>query len=92
MLELIPWEWEEVLGSIFTFGAQKYAAHNWKKSLNTEDHDQLKEDRLGSAKRHILAYQKGEKLDLESGQPHLGHAAWNLLCVMWYDLNERKNS
>ena len=31
-----------------------------------------------SALRHVRAYGRGEKLDPESGRPHLGHVLWNL--------------
>lgn len=88
-LELIPWEWVVELGKVFTFGAIKYAAWNWTKSVNTQDHDNLREDRMGSALRHFYAYRSGETNDPESGAHHLAHAAWNLLTVMWYDLNKK---
>lgn len=89
---LIPWEWLQVLAEIFTFGAKKYAPNNWKLSVNTEDHDSLRNDRMDSALRHIVSYMRHEKIDPESNQPHLGHAAWNLLCVLWYDMNDTRGS
>jgi len=90
MYDLIPWQWESVLAEIFTFGAKKYAPHNWKKSLNTTDHSKVVQDRLSSARRHIAAWQQGETNDPESGLAHLGHAAWNLLMILWYDQHEKK--
>ena len=91
MYDLIPWEWMEVLAQIFTFGAQKYAPNNWRKSLNTTDHEQVIQDRLSSALRHIIAWRKGEQNDSESGFAHLGHAAWNILFIFWYDMNKKKD-
>lgn len=90
MYNLIPFEWEEVLARIFTFGAKKYAPNNWKNSLNTSDHKQVIEDRLGSARRHIAAWQRGERNDPESGQHHLAQASWNLLLIFWYELHEKE--
>jgi len=92
MYQLVPWEWLEVLAKIFTMGAMKYAPNNWKLSLNTNDHDDAVEERLGSAWRHLIARLKGEVLDPESGEPHLGHTAWNILFVMWYDMYEKKDN
>ena len=52
----------EVLG----FGAQKYAAHNWRKGM--------KWSRLGDAAlRHLLAWIDGEDVDPETGLSHLAH-------------------
>lgn len=90
MYDLIPWEWERALAEIFTFGAKKYAPHNWKKSLNTTDHAQVVQDRLASARRHIAAWQSGERDDPESKVHHLAQASWNLLMIFWYDLHEKK--
>ncbi len=87
---LIPWEWLQVLAEIFTFGAKKYAPRNWQKSLNTQDHDKFCEDRLDSTMRHMVAHMRGERLDPESGRPHTDHSAWNLLCVMWYNMNDKR--
>ena len=46
--ELIPPEWLEELALILTRGAVKYADWNWVKSINTEDHEQFINDRMGS--------------------------------------------
>ncbi len=87
MYGLIPWQWLESLANIFTFGAKKYAPNNWKKSLNTEDHNVLIEDRISSLLRHYVSWRKGEIDDPESGEHHLAHVAWNALMIVWYDKN-----
>jgi len=93
--ELLPVEWQEELVKVFTKGAIKYEANNWQRSIGTDDAEQFKQDRIGSALRHIAAYRKGERVDPEvvvgaEGIPtyHLAHAAWNLLAILYYDLKE----
>lgn len=88
--DLLPHEWEEELTAILTKGAEKYADDNWKNDVNTERHDKWKKKCYACARRHILAYLKGERFDKESGREHLGHASWNLLAMMWYDINDRR--
>ncbi len=83
--DLLPAEWEAELAEILTKGAEKYDAHNWKKSIGTADHDAMVEDRYSSARRHIEAWRRGEKIDPELGTSHLGMAAWNLLVCLTYD-------
>ncbi len=93
--ELLPVEWQEELVKVFTKGAVKYKPENWKKSIGTEDSEQFKIDRMGSALRHIAAYRKGEQLDTEVIEGteaiqtyHLAHAAWNLLALLYYEIKE----
>lgn len=71
-LNLIPPEVIEMLGEIYTYGANKYGAGNWEKGFE--------EGRLIAAgRRHDLAIAKGERLDPDSGLSHAAHAAWNYL-------------
>lgn len=64
------------VAKVATFGAQKYSDHGWRQVPNAEQ-------RYNDAMyRHLLAYARGEEHDLESGQPHLAHAAWCLLAVL----------
>jgi len=61
---------------VFTFGADKYGAHNWNKGILTS--------RLYAAvQRHLLAWWNGEDLDLESGLSHLDHALTGLMMLEW---------
>jgi len=76
-LELIPPACIEGIGEVMTFGAKKYAPYNWAKGMSFIEV-------LGSLKRHILAFEKGEELDKESGLPHLDHAACNLAFLQTY--------
>ena len=60
-----PWALEG-LASVLTFGAQKYAANNWRNGLG---YTRV----LAAMLRHISAIQRGEDTDPESGLPHIDH-------------------
>lgn len=63
----------EQLSKVLGFGAQKYAAHNWRKGLH-------KSRLIGAALRHLFAYLKGEDTDPETGLSHVAHA---MCCCMF---------
>ena len=68
---LVPVSLIEAVASIREYGVAKYRdPDNWKK-VDAERY-------RNAAYRHWLAYIKGEKLDPESGLPHLHHCACNL--------------
>ena len=48
-------------------GARKYGAFNWR-TLTVEA-----ETYLGAILRHLMAWQDGEDIDPDSGNPHLSH-------------------
>lgn len=56
----------EGLAKVLTFGAKKYAEHNWRGGLN---YSRL----VGAALRHIFAILRGEDIDEDSGLPHVDH-------------------
>lgn len=63
----------EQLALVLTFGARKYAAHNWRKGLS---YSRL----IAAALRHLFAYLMGEDKDPESGLSHVAHA---MCCCMF---------
>jgi len=69
-LDLIPPAATEGIGLVLTFGAKKYAAYNWAKGIH---YSRI----LGAIKRHLLAIEKGEDVDPESGLLHIDHIACN---------------
>ena len=71
--DLLPLSLIEQTVNVLTFGAQKYGAWNCKDVPNAEDRY------FAALMRHIVAWKKGEKLDVESGLPHLAHAVCNLI-------------
>ena len=79
--ELLPLETVEEIVKVYTMGAEKYADEAWK---NIPDgYRRYKAALL----RHITAYDKGERVDKESGLSHLAHAAWNAIAMLYYDIS-----
>ena len=69
---LSPIAMEEIC-KVLTFGAKKYAPHNWTKGF--------KWTRVFSAAmRHLFAWLSGQDKDSETGLSHLAHAA---CCIMF---------
>jgi len=61
------------LSKVLSFGAAKYASHNWRKGI-------ARSRLLAAALRHIFAYLAGQNNDPESGLSHLSHA---MCCLMF---------
>lgn len=57
-------------------GAKKYGAYNWR-TLTVEA-----ETYIGAALRHMMAWQEGEDIDPDSGNPHLFHAMASLAILV----------
>lgn len=73
------------VAEVLTFGANKYGRKNYLESKG----DPVYAERLYSAmQRHLLAYAAGERLDPESGLPHLYHMTAGV--AMLTDLDEVK--
>lgn len=66
----------ESIGDVLGFGASKYKENSWQ---GVEDGENRY---LAALIRHLIAYQKGEELDKESGLPHLSHAATNAMFIL----------
>ena len=78
---LMPFAELEDVVRVLMNGAKTYSSDNWKKCDDTKRY----EDAL---MRHIVDYQKGNKLDngpKGDGLPHLAHAICNCLFLMWFD-------
>jgi len=72
-VELLSPLWLTGVGQVLTFGARKYAAHNWRKGI-------ARSRLLGACLRHLFAYLGGEDRDPETGLLHLYHAS---CCLMF---------
>lgn len=79
-LSLIPSSMLIQVGHVLTYGANKYAAHNWRAGINI---NRL----IGAALRHIVAFNEGENTDSESKLPHLAHAICELAFALEQSLN-----
>jgi hypothetical protein len=73
---LDPYAIQELV-RVFTFGAKKYADHNWKKGMKWSKI-------LASLKRHIAEFEMGTEIDPESKCHHMALAAWNALALVTY--------
>lgn len=74
--DLIDAEAMEQLAKVLTFGAKKYAAHNWRKGIA---YSRL----IAAAERHINAIKRNEDNDPETGLPHAAHAMCCLMFLIW---------
>jgi hypothetical protein len=78
---LIPSEATLEMAKAFTYGANKYADHNFKKGI--------KYSRLADAAfRHLLAFVDGEDIDPESKNSHLGHALASIAMLTYMHANK----
>jgi hypothetical protein len=75
MLALLPFEALEEVGKVMTFGAKKYAAHNWRGGF-------LYSRLISAGLRHFFSFIKGEDNDPETGLSHLAHAICCLLFLL----------
>jgi hypothetical protein len=77
-LDLLPHEFIFGVGQVLTHGAKKYAARNWELGMDWSRP-------FGGAMRHLWKWWSGERLDPDSGLPHLWHAACNLAFLCAYE-------
>lgn len=86
-MDLLDSYFLEGVASVLTFGARKYAAHNWRQGISIS--------RLVAASyRHLGAFNSGEDLDPESGKSHLFHLGCCIMFASWMlenrpDLDDR---
>lgn len=78
-LSLLPWRAVQQIVAVLEFGAAKYGADNWQHVPNA------RQRYFDAAMRHLLAWWDGERLDAESGLPHLAHAGCCILFLLWSD-------
>lgn len=77
--DLMPWRALECVAQVMTYGAKKYCEDGWREVPG------WKKRYFSAAFRHILAWMRGEKLDPESGLPHLAHATCCILFLLELD-------
>ena len=79
-LSLVPKEAFWGMAQALTFGANKYAADNFKEGIEYR--------RLADAVlRHLTAWVDGENNDPESGLSHLDHALASLAMLKYMEIN-----
>lgn len=60
-------------------GGVKYAPRNWERGMKYSDI-------LGPLFRHFLRWMLGQKVDPETGLPHLVHIAWGFDALICYEV------
>jgi Domain of unknown function (DUF5664) len=63
------------VAKVGAYGAKKYGQSNWRGGSDWMRY-------CGSIIRHTSSFIRGECFDLESGLPHLAHAAYNCLILL----------
>lgn len=76
-VDLIPLSVLENLGYILEMGAEKYGENNW------QDLQDFWKRYKAALLRHLIAIDKGELLDEESGLPHIDHVLCNAMFLSW---------
>lgn len=80
--DLLPLPLIEEVVKVYTFGAEKYEENSWQ---NLPDgYRRYKAALL----RHLVASDKGEVNDPESGLNHLAHVAWNAIAMLHFKMKE----
>lgn len=82
IISLIPSHAIEQEGLVFTFGSKKYGDYNWTNGIN---YSRL----ISAAMRHLLAINRGEDLDPESGLPHAAHVRANMAMLLQFQVEDR---
>lgn len=81
-IDEVLWEmdasWSTDAARVFDYGRKKYAEWNWAKGMKWSVP-------LACAVRHCLAILRGEENDPESGLPHRGHVACNIVMLAQYE-------
>lgn len=80
--DLLPWREVRDIVRVLTIGARKYAPDNWQKVPDA------RRRYYAAAMRHLAARWLGERIDPETGLPHLAHAGCCLLFFAWFDNEE----
>lgn len=76
-MDLLDAQAIEGLAQVLTFGATKYAAHNWRQGISNSRI-------IAALLRHTFAILRGEYTDPESGLPHIDHVG---CCWMFLSSN-----
>lgn len=79
--DLLPLKEIADLVDVYTAGAKKYAPNNWQKLA--DGYNRYK----AAMFRHLLAYEKGERIDPDTKCMHLAQVAWNAIAMLWMDKN-----
>lgn len=74
---LLPAEALEEISKVYAHGAEKYEANNWRKGYPWSWS-------FSALMRHLWAFWRGEDIDKDSGLPHLAHAGFHIMSLLWF--------
>lgn len=80
-MDLLDADFLEDVAKVLTFGAKKYAAHNWRSGIATSR-------LIAASYRHLGAINRGEDIDPESGLPHTAHLGCCVMFLNWMFANK----
>jgi hypothetical protein len=83
---LFPWDALEAVLSVLEHGAVKYSVDGWTKVPES------RRRYYDALMRHLVAWWGGERLDRESGLPHLAHLSCNALFLLALELRAHKEA
>lgn len=75
-MDLIDGYAAEELAKVLTFGAKKYAPHNWRKGI-------VLSRLIAASARHLFAIMRGEDIDEETGLAHASHLMCCAMFMVW---------
>lgn len=81
--DLLPLAEIEEIVKAYTAGAKKYGDNNWQNLDN--GYQRYKAAML----RHLVEYEKGNKVDEDTGCDHLAQVAWNAIAMLWLDKHNK---
>lgn len=81
--DLLPLEEIEDVVKVYTAGSKKYGDNTWQ--LLDNGYQRYK----AAMFRHLLEYEKGNKIDADTGCQHLAQVAWNAIALLWLDKHGR---
>lgn len=74
---LLPWPQLREVARVYSMGSTKYAPYNWSKGYDWSLS-------FSSLLRHAEQFWSGEDTDEESGLPHLAHAVFHCLTLIYF--------
>lgn len=77
--DLLPLEEIEDIVKVYTEGAKKYSDNSW------QNLDYGYQRYKAALLRHLVEYEKGTKIDEDTGCQHLAQVAWNAIALLWLD-------
>jgi hypothetical protein len=80
---LLPWRAAEAIVRVLTFGARKYDDDNWRHVPDA------RRRYFDATMRHMVAWQRGDTADDETGEHPLTHAATCLMFIVELEHEER---